>query len=84
MGIWAFVALVGLLAGALVASTFQGKMRGGIYLTMLVGAVSALAMAWIGGRIGIATQGTVVGFFVTVIGTAVILAVWRSVMGVRG
>ena len=81
MGMWAFIALIGLVLGALIFVSASGKIRGGIFLTMLVGAVAAVVMAWIGSQIGIATQGTTVGYLVTVIGTGLVLAVWRITMG---
>ena len=81
MGMWALVALIGLVLGAMIFFSAKGKIRGGILLTMLVGAVAAVAMAWIGAQIGIATQGTAIGYLVTVIGTGLVLAVWRITMG---
>lgn len=81
MGMWALMALIGLVIGALVFVSAPGKIRGGIFLTMLVGAVTAVVMAWIGAQIGIATQGTAIGYLVTVIGTGLVLAIWRVAMG---
>ena len=60
---------------------FAGEDRGGIFLTLLVGAVGALALAWIARQVGLAMPGQTFGFFIAVIGTALILAIWRTAMG---
>jgi uncharacterized membrane protein YeaQ/YmgE (transglycosylase-associated protein family) len=81
MGIWALIALVGLVVGAGIYFAAPGKIRGGIVLTMLVGVIAALAMTWLGAQVGIATQGTAIQFFVAMVGTGLVLAVWRVAMG---
>jgi uncharacterized membrane protein YeaQ/YmgE (transglycosylase-associated protein family) len=78
---WALIAVIGLVLGAAIFIAVPGKIRGGILLTMLVGALAALVSAWIGAQLGIASQGTAIGFFIAVIGTGLILAVWRMTMG---
>ncbi|MCJ8158331.1 GlsB/YeaQ/YmgE family stress response membrane protein [Sphingomonas sp. LaA6.9] len=78
---WAVIALIGLLIGAGAYAAMPGKVRGGILLTMLVGAVAAVVTTWIGAQIGIATQGTMIAYFFAAIGTGLVLAVWRMSMG---
>jgi uncharacterized membrane protein YeaQ/YmgE (transglycosylase-associated protein family) len=80
MGQWALVALIGLILGAAIFLPARGKIRGGLVLTMLVGAIAALAMTWIGSQLGIVTQGSTIAFFFAVIGTGLVLAVWRVTM----
>ena len=81
MGMWALMALIGTRDRRAGLCLCSGKNSRWNFLTMLVGAVTAVVMAWIGAQIGIATQGTAIGYLVTVIGTGLVLAVWRVAMG---
>jgi uncharacterized membrane protein YeaQ/YmgE (transglycosylase-associated protein family) len=81
MEIWVLVALVGVALGAAVYFSSRGRIRGGMLLTMLVGLVAAVTMSWIGMQLGIASQGTTIAFFFAMIGTGLVLAVWRVTMG---
>ena len=78
---WLWIALIGLAAGALTFFAIPGKVRGGIVVTMLVGAVAAVALTWIGNQVGLAVPGQTSGFFIAVIGSGLVLAVWRMAMG---
>ena len=78
---WIFIALVGVVLAGAAYAVSPGRIRGGVLLTLLVGAVSALATAWIGKQVTAAMPGQTFGFFIAVIGTALLLAVWRTAMG---
>jgi uncharacterized membrane protein YeaQ/YmgE (transglycosylase-associated protein family) len=78
---WGIIAALGLLMGAATFVFVPGKVRGGILLTMVVGAIGALVMTWIGRQIGILVVGESRGFLIAVAGTALVLAVWRTTMG---
>ena len=58
-----------------------GRIRGGLLLTLAVGAAAALASGWAGRAAGLASPGDSFGFFITVVGTALVLAIWRVSMG---
>ena len=77
--VWGLVALIGVLAGALSYVAVPGPRHGKLIPTMLVGA-GAVAMTWLGARLGAAVPGQTSGFFVTVIGSGFILALWRVLM----
>lgn len=82
MAPWVYYSvLIGLAVGALIYFAVPGRIRGGAILTMLVGAVAALVSTWLGGQVGLAAPGHTFGFFVAMIGTGLILAIWRQVMG---
>ena len=81
METWLLVAVIGLVLGAAIFLAVPGRIKGGILLTMVVGALAAVVSAWIGSQLGIASQGTAIGFFIAVVGTGLILAVWRMTMG---
>ena len=78
---WIIVsALVGLVVAALTFAVFPGKVRGGIFLTLLVGMIGGIAMTWLGRQVGLAMPGHTAGFFTAMIGTGLVLAVWRTAM----
>jgi uncharacterized membrane protein YeaQ/YmgE (transglycosylase-associated protein family) len=79
--IWGLLALVGLLLGAAAYNSVPGKIRGGLLLSMAVGALACVGTSWIGSQVGVASQGTMIGFIVAAIGTALVLAIWRVTMG---
>lgn len=78
---WIYIALIGVALAAAAYAVSPGRIRGGIFLTLLVGAVGALAVAWIARQVTLAMPGQTFGFFIAVIGTALILAIWRTAMG---
>ena len=78
---WILTALVGVMLAWAAYAVSPGRIRGGLLLTMLVGAVAALSVSWIGKQVTAAMPGQTFGFFIAVIGTALILAVWRTAMG---
>ncbi len=83
MQIWILMALIGVAIAAAAYGFSPGRIRGGLLLTMLVGCIAALGMTWIGVQVGLATAGQTLGFVIAVVGTALILVVWRTAMGPR-
>ncbi|AOS62602.1 GlsB/YeaQ/YmgE family stress response membrane protein [Actinoalloteichus hymeniacidonis] len=86
MGILGWIVL-GLLAGAIAKAIMPGKDPGGIFMTLLLGVVGAL----LGGWIGSALFGTELRDFfsiqtwlIAIIGSIVLLAIYRMVVGRRG
>ena len=80
---WIMMAVIGVAVAAAAYAFSPGRIRGGLLLTMLVGAIGALCMTWIGVQVGLATEGQTLGFVIAAVGTALILVVWRTVMGPR-
>ena len=78
---WFIIALIGVALAAAAYFFSPGRIRGGLLLTMLVGAAAAIAATWLGRQVGVAMPGQTFGFFVAVIGTALVLAIWRTAMG---
>lgn len=81
MEFFGLVALIGAVAGTISFAVIPGRFRGGAIVTALVGALGALAGAWIGRRVGLASGTDVAGFFAAVIGAGLLLAIWRIAAG---
>ncbi|MCX5207201.1 GlsB/YeaQ/YmgE family stress response membrane protein [Streptomyces sp. NBC_00237] len=87
MGIIAWI-LIGLLAGAIAKALMPGKDPGGCLVTMLIGIVGGLLGGWLGKVIfGVES---INGFFslstwvAAVIGSVIVLALYRVVAGRKG
>ncbi|CAM5496501.1 membrane protein [Streptomyces spiroverticillatus] len=87
MGIIAWI-LIGLLAGAIAKALMPGKDPGGCLVTMLIGIVGGLLGGWLGKVIfGVES---IKGFFslstwvAAVVGSVIVLALYRMVAGRKG
>jgi uncharacterized membrane protein YeaQ/YmgE (transglycosylase-associated protein family) len=80
MGPWAVVALIGLLLAGLTYPILPGRVKGGILPTLAVGVAGALAMTWLARIVGLSMPGYTSGFFTAVVGTGLVLAIWRTLM----
>jgi uncharacterized membrane protein YeaQ/YmgE (transglycosylase-associated protein family) len=79
---WILVSLaVGLVLAVVAYFAAPGRIRGGVFLTMGVGALGAVAATWLGRQVGAANPGHTFGFFTAMIGTGLVLAIWRTAMG---
>ncbi|MGL6042728.1 MAG: GlsB/YeaQ/YmgE family stress response membrane protein [Sandaracinobacteroides sp.] len=79
---WLGVILIGFFAG-LLARMFASDPRNpqGCLLTTVLGIAGALLFTWIGQAAGMYNQGEYAGFIGAVIGSLIVLAVWRAVVG---
>jgi uncharacterized membrane protein YeaQ/YmgE (transglycosylase-associated protein family) len=79
---WLGVILIGFFAG-LLARMFSSDPRNpqGCLLTTLLGILGALLFTWIGQATGMYEQGEYAGFIGAVIGSLLVLALWRAVSG---
>jgi uncharacterized membrane protein YeaQ/YmgE (transglycosylase-associated protein family) len=79
---WLGVILIGFFAG-LLARMFSSDPRNpqGCLLTTLLGILGALLFTWIGQATGMYEEGEYAGFFGAVIGSLLVLALWRAVSG---
>ncbi|MGZ5496795.1 MAG: GlsB/YeaQ/YmgE family stress response membrane protein [Candidatus Aminicenantales bacterium] len=73
--------IIGVVLAAAAYYFSPGRIKGGLLLTLLVGAVAALASTWLAWQVRVSMPGEPTGFFVAAIGTAVILVLWRTLMG---
>jgi uncharacterized membrane protein YeaQ/YmgE (transglycosylase-associated protein family) len=74
---WIWVALIGLIVGAIAKFLMPGKQGGGILITMLLGIGGSLSATFIGQQLGIYGQGEPAGFIASVLGAVALLLVHR-------
>ena len=82
---WIAWIIFGLIAGAIAKFIMPGRDPGGIIVTIIIGIVGAVVGGWIGTALGF---GTVTGFnfgsfILAVIGSIVLLLIYRMVAGRR-
>ena len=76
-----WIALVGLVAGALAKLIMPGKDPGGIWVTMGLGIAGALVANFLGGALGWYHGGHSAGFIGATVGAILLLAIYRMVKG---
>ena len=74
---WIWEAVVGLIVGALAKFIMPGKDPGGIWITMALGVAGSLLATLLGKPFGWYGQGEAAGFFMSLIGAVVLLAIYR-------
>ncbi len=74
---WIWEAIIGLIVGALAKLIMPGKDPGGIWITMALGVAGSLLATLLGKAIGWYDQGEAAGFFMSLIGAIVLLAIYR-------
>ena len=80
--LWALI--VGLVVGAIAKVIMPGKDPGGIFVTMLLGVAGSIIASLLGGALGIYHRGdTGPGLIASVIGSVILLAGYRMVVGRR-
>jgi uncharacterized membrane protein YeaQ/YmgE (transglycosylase-associated protein family) len=72
-----WMAIIGLIVGALAKLIMPGKDPGGIFITMLLGIAGALLAGWLGRLVGWYQEGQSAGFIMSVIGAIILLAIYR-------
>jgi len=76
---WLWVALVGLIVGALAKLIMPGKDPGGFIVTILIGIGGSLVATWLGRAVGWYQEGQSAGFIMSVAGAVLLLAVYHFV-----
>jgi uncharacterized membrane protein YeaQ/YmgE (transglycosylase-associated protein family) len=71
--------IVGLVVGAIAKFLMPGKDPGGLFITMLIGIAGALVAGFLGRGLGWYQQGEPVGFFASLVGAILLLALYRLV-----
>jgi uncharacterized membrane protein YeaQ/YmgE (transglycosylase-associated protein family) len=73
--IW--MAIIGLIVGAIAKFIMPGKDPGGIIVTMLLGIAGALLAGWIGRAVGWYQEGQSAGFIFSIVGAIILLILYR-------
>ena len=76
-----WTALIGLIVGAIAKFIIPGKDPGGIFITMLIGVAGALLATFIGSHVGLYREGQRAGFFMSLLGAVLLLAIYRLIKG---
>ena len=72
-----WVAIIGLVVGALAKLIMPGKDPGGIFVTMLLGIAGSFLGTWLGHFVGWYQEGEAAGFIMSLIGALILLAVYH-------
>ena len=75
--------IIGLIAGAIAKLIMPGKDPGGFLVTMGLGVLGALLATFLGRAVGWYHDGEGAGFIAAVIGSVIILAIYRLIKGRR-
>ena len=76
--------LIGFLAGLVAKLLMPGREPKGFIITIVLGVVGALLATWLGRELGWYHVGEVAGFLGAVVGSVIILAVYRLIFGRQG
>jgi uncharacterized membrane protein YeaQ/YmgE (transglycosylase-associated protein family) len=76
--------IVGLIVGAIAKLIMPGHDPGGIIVTMLLGVAGSLVAGFLGRAVGWYTEGQSAGFFASIVGAIIILAIYRLIIGRTG
>lgn len=69
--------LFGLVIGVIAKLLMPGRDPGGFIVTILLGIAGAVLGGWIGRAMGLYTQGEGAGFFMALLGSILLLAIYR-------
>lgn len=72
-----WVALIGLIVGAVAKLLTPGKDPGGFIVTMLIGIAGSFVATFIGRAVGWYKEGQAAGFITSVIGAIILLAIYH-------
>ena len=75
--------LFGLIVGVVAKLLMPGRDPGGFVITALLGIVGGLLGGFLGRAMGWYREGDAVGFFMAVIGSIIVLALYRFTIGRR-
>ena len=77
--IW--VAIIGLIVGALAKLIMPGKDPGGIIITMILGIAGSFLGTFLGRALGLYHEGEAAGFIMSLLGAVILLALYRMFAG---
>jgi len=76
--------IFGLVVGAIAKLVMPGRDPGGIIITIILGMVGAMLGGWIGRAMGLYGPNEPAGFFMALLGSIILLVVYRFTVGARG
>jgi uncharacterized membrane protein YeaQ/YmgE (transglycosylase-associated protein family) len=76
-----WMAIIGLIVGAVAKLLMPGKDPGGIFVTMLIGIAGSLIAGYVGRAVGWYQEGQTAGFFMSVVGAVILLLIYRLIKG---
>ena len=82
MGILGWI-IFGLIIGALAKLVMPGRDPGGIIITMVLGIVGSLLGGYLGQALGLYGPNDAAGFFMSLLGAILLLAIYRMAVGRR-
>jgi len=74
-----WVAIIGLIIGAVAKLLMPGKDPGGIWVTMLIGVAGSFVASYLGQAIGWYREGQSAGFIMSVIGAMLLLFIYHLI-----
>jgi uncharacterized membrane protein YeaQ/YmgE (transglycosylase-associated protein family) len=72
-----WMAIIGVIIGAVAKLLMPGKDPGGIFITMLIGIAGSLLAGWLGRALGWYQEGQSAGFIMSVTGAILLLVIYR-------
>lgn len=75
--------IFGLIVGAIAKLIMPGRDPGGIFVTIILGIVGALLGGWLGRAMGLYGPDQPAGFFMALLGSIILLAIYRVMIGAR-
>jgi len=78
-----WMAIIGLIVGALAKLIMPGRDPGGVIITALIGIAGALIAGFLGRSLGWYGAGEPAGFIASIIGAVILLALYRAVISRR-
>ena len=75
-----WMAIIGLIVGALAKLIMPGRDPGGVIVTALIGIAGALIAGFLGRSLGWYAAGEPAGFIASIIGAVILLALYRAVI----
>jgi uncharacterized membrane protein YeaQ/YmgE (transglycosylase-associated protein family) len=76
-----WTAIIGLIVGAIAKFIMPGKEPGGIFVTMLIGIAGAFVGTFLGRAIGHYQPGQSAGFLMSLLGSLILLGLYRMIKG---
>ena len=78
---WIWMAIFGLVIGALAKLVMPGKDPGGIWITMLLGVAGSLLATFVLRAVGHYDEGQSAGWIASFLGAIILLVIYRMVKG---
>jgi len=79
--LWAII--IGFLVGLLAKAIMPGRDPGGFIVTVLLGIAGSLLASYLGQALGWYPAGATAGFLASVVGSIILLAIYRMIVGRR-